>query len=311
MVLKIEEIRKSFKNLNVLNGINFSIEKGELVSIIGPSGAGKTTLLKIIAGLEDPDSGNVILLSAAPAILVFQDYILFPSMNVFENVAFGLKAARQNKKIISQKVRGILSSFSLENKIKAYPSELSAGQKQRVAIARAMVLEPDVLLLDEPFANLDKNLKMEMAEFIRAKQREYKTTTLLVTHDQQEAFMVSDMIGIIIEGRLIQYDTAERVYNNPISIEAASFLGHVNIIPEKFRTLLCLQQKRDSVKAYARAESFRIEKDEQGPAFVLDVNFAGHFIIYRVLWEDWLCTVYRLEGGIEKGDRVRVILVSC
>ncbi len=305
MVLKIEGITKSYKNLNVLKGIDFSIKKGELVSIIGPSGAGKTTLLKIIAGLENPDSGSVTNLSSSPAILVFQDYLLFPMMNVFENVAFGLRARRMDRMTIAGKVEGILRSFSLENKLKAYPAELSSGQKQRVAIARAMVLDPDILLLDEPFANLDKNLKLEMAEFIRSKQKEYKTTTLLVTHDQQEAFIVSDRIGIMVEGSMIQYDTVENVYTKPVSIEAASFLGHVNIIPEKFKDKLCVKMD------WARAESFRIEKDADGPAEVRDVTFAGHYIIYRVLWEDWVCTVYRLEGGIEKGEHVRLMLGKC
>src|SRR5208283_4812533 len=119
---------------------------------------------------------------------VFQDYLLFPMMNVFDNIAFGLRARRMDKQAVSEKVESILKSFSIESKSGEYPSRLSAGQKQRVAIARAMVLEPEVLLLDEPFANLDKNLKLEMAEFIRVKQKEYETTTLLVTHDQQEAF---------------------------------------------------------------------------------------------------------------------------
>ncbi|MGA2142151.1 MAG: ABC transporter ATP-binding protein [Brevinematales bacterium] len=310
MVLKLEGITKSYKNLKVLHGIDLTIDKGQLVSIIGPSGAGKTTLLKIIAGLEKADSGNVINTTGHRAILVFQDYLLFPMMNVYENIAFGLKAARIDKSAISKRVKSILDSFSLLDKIRAYPAELSAGQKQRACIARAMVLEPEMLLLDEPFANLDKNLKLEMAEFIRSKQQEYGTAALLVTHDQQEAFMISDRIGIMIDGRLIQYGTAGNIYGRPVSIEAASFLGHVNIIPEKLRQSMFQGVLLDGGKAYARAESFRIEKDPAGNAVVMAVVFTGRFIIYRVLIEDWICTVYRLEGGIETGDKVRISIIA-
>lgn len=310
MVLKLEGVTKSYKNLKVLHGIDLTIDEGQLVSIIGPSGAGKTTLLKIIAGLENPDSGSVLNVSGHRPILVFQDYLLFPMMNVFENVAFGLKAARIGKNEISGRVRSILYSFSLLDKIRAYPAELSAGQKQRASIARAMVLEPRLLLLDEPFANLDKNLKLDMAEFIRSKQQEYWTAALLVTHDQQEAFMISDRIGIMIDGRLIQYDTAGNVYGRPVSIEAASFLGHVNIIPENLRQALFPGVLLDGGKAYARAESFRIEKDPAGKAVVTEVVFTGRFIIYRVRIEDWICTVYRLEGGIEAGDKVRISIIA-
>jgi putative spermidine/putrescine transport system ATP-binding protein len=308
MVLKIDGLTKSFKGEKVLSGVGFSVASNELVSIIGPSGAGKTTLLKIIAGLEKPDSGMVYKKSEAPAILVFQDYILFPSMSIYDNVAFGLRTRHIDRKIIDLRVRGILKKFGIEDKMLSYPAEISAGQKQRAAIARAIVLNPDILLLDEPFANLDKNLKLETADFIRHTQKEYRTAVLIVTHDQQEAFMISDKIGILIKGRLIQYDTVENVYNRPVSIEAASFLGHVNIIPEKFRAILCAGSEFKCDEMYARAESFIIEKDAEGPAVVSDLCFAGHFIIYRVLWDDWLCTIYRLEGDIGKGERVRLIL---
>jgi putative spermidine/putrescine transport system ATP-binding protein len=310
VVLKIVNLSKSFKGENVLCGVFFSVGNRELVSIIGPSGAGKTTLLKIIAGLENADDGNIYRKNDTPAILVFQDYLLFPSMTVYDNVAFGLNARHIDKKTVDELVRNILSNFGIEDKMRSYPAEISAGQKQRAAIARAMVLNPDILLLDEPFANLDKNLKLETADFIRQKQKEFKTAVLLVTHDQQEAFMISDKIGILIKGRLIQFDKVETVYNRPVSLEAASFLGHVNIIPERFISVLFHDGASPGAFTYARAESFLMEKDPDGPAVVSDIIFAGHYIIYRVLWEDWTCTVYSLEAGIRQGERVRLRLRS-
>ncbi len=310
MVLEIKGLTKSFKGETVLKGIGFSVNGEELVSIIGPSGAGKTTLLKIIAGLEKPDSGTIYKESEAPAILVYQDYVLFPAMNIFENVAFGLRARHLDNRTISLKVMEILKNFGIGDKSRYYPAQLSAGQKQRAAIARAMVLSPDILLLDEPFANLDKNLKLETADFIRQTQKEYKTSVLLATHDQQEAFIISDRIGILIGGRLIQYGSVESVYYRPVSLEAASFLGHVNVIPRRFLPLLIpgKGQETESGEIYARAESFSIEKDLSGPAVVSDLSFAGHYIIYEVLWDGWLCTVYMIGSGIRKGDRVRLSL---
>ncbi len=310
MVLKVEGLCKQYNGKSVLKDICFAVDEAQLVSIIGPSGAGKTTLLKIIAGLENPDAGSIEKQNNFSAILVFQDYVLFPTMNVFDNISFGLRARHENKKDIRIKVQEILKHFGIFEKSSSYPAELSAGQKQRVAIARAMVLSPELLLLDEPFANLDKNLKFEMADFIRKTQKEFKITTLLVTHDLQEAFMISDRIGIMIGGVLCQYDSVYEVYNRPVSLEVADFLGHVNIIPEKLHNILGINKSnlKERSEIYARAESFTIEKDDMGPGIVEEVRFAGHFIIYRVSIEDWICTVYRIHGGIRAGDRVKLRL---
>jgi putative spermidine/putrescine transport system ATP-binding protein len=165
----------SSRNLKALDGISLEIKKGEIVSFIGPSGSGKTTLLKILAGIEELSEGSIEYHSSVsrehPAVMVFQDYLLFPHMSIFENTAFGLKSRGFEKSLIREKVFTYLEYFGIPDKADSYPKQLSAGQQQRAAIARAMVIEPALLLLDEPFANLDKNLKVETAGFIRGIQK--------------------------------------------------------------------------------------------------------------------------------------------
>ena len=309
MFLGLDSIEKRYGDLCVLEAVSFAVDKGELVSIIGPSGAGKTTLLKIIAGLESADGGSVI--SAAdlknnPAILVFQDYLLFPTMTVFDNVAFGLRCRKVTNDQIGEKVAAMLDYFQLGGKAASYPNQLSAGQQQRVALARAMVVSPSILLLDEPFANLDRNLKAETAEFIRSFQQEYGITTLSVTHDLQEAFMMSDKIGIMLNGRLCQYDDVKTVYNRPVSAQVAAFLGHVNIIPSALFPLIGINGgvRTEPSGINVRAESIVLAKDSDGPALIKEVVFAGQYIIYRVLLQDTPLTVYSFDSDLEEGDRV-------
>jgi len=300
----------------VLGDISFAAAEGELVSIVGPSGAGKTTLLKILAGLEEADAGMVRCqadLERNPAILVFQDYLLFPTMTVFDNVAFGLRCRKAGKKMIGKRVADMLDYFQLGQKAKFYPAQLSAGQQQRVALARAMVVEPSLLLLDEPFANLDRNLKAETAEFIRSFQQEYTITTISVTHDLQEAFMMSDKIGIMLSGELCQFDTVESVYHRPVSRHVAGFLGHVNIVPGH-----CLHDVDVQIPAElnnttigVRAESIELKADASGSGVIADVLFAGHFIIYRVQLRDIILRVYSFRCDHQVGDRVSIHIKHC
>jgi putative spermidine/putrescine transport system ATP-binding protein len=316
MFLKVENICKSFNGQQVLDDISFGVQTEEIASLIGPSGVGKTTLLSIIAGLEAPDSGRVIFATQPnkqnPVILVFQDYTLFPNMTVFENVAFGLRTRRESRTIMELKVGELLEYFQLEHRRNHFPAELSAGQKQRVAIARAMVVEPMLLLLDEPFANLDRNLKMDTARFIRDTQKTFGITTISVTHDLEEAFAMSDKIGIMIEGRLEQYDSVDQVYHRPKSMEVAGFLGPVNVIPPELMEALNIPA--DDVgpdqTVFARPEAIRIIPDPNGVGRVEDVVFVGHYIVYQVSVKDGRFTVYSLSNGFKAGDRVNLELRS-
>ena len=309
-MVEARNITKKYGDKPVLKNISFGVDEGEIVSIIGPSGAGKTTLLKLIAGIENPDDGQIRFLRPPsrehPVILVFQDYILFPNMTVFENVAFGLKARRWKKKDVEDKVCSFLDYFGVKDKAENYPNQLSAGQQQRVAIARAMVVSPRILLLDEPYANLDRGLKMETAEFIRSTQKKFGITTISVTHDLEEAFAMSDKIGIIREGSLIQYDDVKEVYFNPASYEAARFLGPVNMIPRRLFPSLGIAENDLPDKVYARAEAMQIVKDEMGAGKVTDVCFIGLMILYRVEIDDVSIDVYSLSDAIELNDSVSI-----
>ncbi len=311
MFLTIDAVCKDFQGQQVLDHVSFTVAKGQLVSIIGPSGAGKTTLLKIIAGLEPPDSGSISSradLLHNPAILVFQDYVLFPTMTVFDNVAFGLRTRRVEKAVMRDKVMTMLAYFGLVDKVRQFPGQLSSGQQQRVALARAMVVGPSILLLDEPFANLDRNLKSGTAEFIRAFQKEYKITTICVTHDLQEAFMMSDRIGVLLDGVLCQYDDAPVVYNQPASARVAAFLGHVNIIPRRYFSRLSILHlvpvSNESISV--RAEALVLEKDQGGSAVVEDILFAGQYNVCRIRIDDLILTAYSSGSNINIHDRVRV-----
>jgi putative spermidine/putrescine transport system ATP-binding protein len=309
MFLTLDEVSKDYEGQRVLDKVSFAVAKGELVSIIGPSGAGKTTLLKLIAGLEQPDAGTIRSpadLLRNPAILVFQDYVLFPTMTVFDNVAFGLRARKTARAVIDQKVKAMLDYFGLADKGGQYPNRLSAGQQQRVALARAMVVNPSLLLLDEPFANLDRNLKSGTAEFIRSFQKEYNITTISVTHDLQEAFIMSDRIGVLLDGALCQYDDGRKVYQMPASARVAAFLGHVNTIPRRYFPRLRMPAAVDGRDISVRAEGLVLEKDPDGCGIIEDILFAGQYDVCRIRIDDLSLTAYTSDRKLAVHDRVRV-----
>jgi len=315
MDLRLRHISKAFKAGKVLEDISFDVGPRELVSIIGPSGVGKTTLLKIIARLEEPDSGEVVfsgpLSRKHPIILVFQDYVLFPSMTVRDNVGFGLKSRRLPKSEIHDRVDRMLDYFHLTEKGAQYPAQLSAGQKQRVAIARAMVVNPAVLLLDEPFANLDRNLKMETARFIRRTQKEFGIPTISVTHDLKEALAMSDRIGVLLEGRLQQFASPRQVYFRPATHDVARFLGPVNVIPKIHFPLFGVNGDRSaSDQILVRPESLEIDVLEDGPGRIEETTFAGHYMAYTVRLHDRLYAVYSQDGPFRPGERVALKLKS-
>ncbi len=240
----LKNICKSYNDKVVLSKIDLEIEKGSFISVLGESGSGKTTLLKIIAGIVDCDNGEIFFdehnvttfeSNKREAILVYQDYSLFPHMSVFDNIAYGLKARKINKEIISNKVNQMLEVISLEDKKNSLPKELSGGQKQRVAIARALITEPKVLLLDEPFSGLDIRLKLQMRKFILDMTKKFNITTIMVTHDKEDAFSLSDKVCIIINNKVCQYDTPKNIYNSPKNTSVAKLLSNYNIINGKIK----------------------------------------------------------------------------
>jgi putative spermidine/putrescine transport system ATP-binding protein len=313
MFLEIIKLNKSYQDKIILKDINLHINRGELVSIVGPSGAGKTTLLKIICGIETPDSGSVIRENSvngqSQPILVFQDYILFPNMTVFENIAFGLKARKLESSEVKKRVDDIMDFVKIGKLARQYPSQISAGEKQRTAIARALVLNPPMILLDEPFANLDKNLKFETAEFIRTTQKEFGITTVSVTHDLKEAFMISDRIGVMINGEIEQFDTPGEIYRSPASLDVAALLGDINILPVHRVKELCNScDDSDGARVCVRPESVKLEKSEHGEGSVINVAFAGHYSTVTVKYKDIELRSFNTNGSLAVNEKVKITI---
>ncbi|AOR59804.1 MULTISPECIES: sulfate/molybdate ABC transporter ATP-binding protein [Pectobacterium] len=241
MSIEIRNINKQFGQFRALNEINLSIHSGELVALLGPSGCGKTTLLRIIAGLEQPDSGSIIFHGQDVSVhdvrkrnvgFVFQHYALFRHMTVFDNVAFGLrmkpKNIRPSKSDIEKKVHELLNLVQLDWLGDRYPEQLSGGQRQRIALARALIVEPSILLLDEPFGALDAKVRKELRRWLSQLHEDIDLTSVFVTHDQEEAMEVADRIVLMNKGVIEQIGTPAEVYNNPASEFVYHFLGDSN-----------------------------------------------------------------------------------
>jgi spermidine/putrescine ABC transporter ATP-binding subunit len=235
--LRLEGLSKAFKEVKAVDGLSLDIEAGEFLSLLGPSGCGKTTTLRMIAGLETPDDGRVVLgdeeITYLPPYrrnigMVFQDYALFPHMTVNDNVAFGLQMRKVPSADAEKRVQRALEMVHLGGLGKRKPSQLSGGQQQRVALARALVIEPELLLLDEPLSNLDAKLRAEMRVELGLIQREIGITTLFVTHDQEEALTLSDRIVVMRDGRIVQMGSPSGIYEGPTNEFVASFLGQEN-----------------------------------------------------------------------------------
>lgn len=244
--LLLENITKRYGNNTVVSNANISVSKNEFVTIVGPSGCGKTTILRMIAGFIEPSEGRITLdndeivnTSKKVAVppekrgigMVFQSYAVWPHMNVFDNVSYPLRIRKVNKNVIKEKTMEVLKIVHLEPYVHRFPYELSGGQQQRVALARALVMEPRLLLLDEPLSNLDAKLREQMRFEIKQIQQKMGVTIINVTHDQIEAMTMSDKVVVMNSGHVIQIGSPEEIYNHPVNSFVAKFIGSANIVP--------------------------------------------------------------------------------
>jgi putative spermidine/putrescine transport system ATP-binding protein len=240
--ITLRDLTMRFGNVTAVDRLNLTLKEGELIAFLGPSGCGKTTTLRMIAGFETPSDGEIrfgdnpvqnLMPDKRNIGMVFQNYALFPHMTVEQNVAFGLEMRGLTKPEIEKRVAEILAKTQIGQLGKRYPRQLSGGQQQRTALARALVINPEVLLLDEPLANLDAKLREEMRFYIRHLQREFGITTIYVTHDQAEAMVLADRIAVIMNGILQQLDVPEEIYRRPASRQVAEFIGLTNFLRGK------------------------------------------------------------------------------
>ncbi len=307
MSIEIQNISKSFGAFTALQDISLKIENGELISLLGPSGSGKTTLLRVIAGMESPDpnpNSHVLFFGEDVANkpvgdrkvgFVFQHYALFKHMSVFENIAFGLRvrprSQRPSESNIRNKVQSLLKLIQLEGFGTRFPKQLSGGQRQRVALARALAIEPQVLLLDEPFGALDAKVRKGLRDWLRGLHDELNTTTILVTHDQEEALEVSDRVVVMNQAKIEQVGAPAEVFHHPASEFVIDFLGNVNVfhgrvnqgqaVLDNIRVRLTDPSIPDGEKAnvYVRPNDITVDRLPQGPssmaAHVTRINRAG------------------------------------
>ncbi|MBZ5750062.1 ABC transporter ATP-binding protein [Metabacillus rhizolycopersici] len=263
----LQDISVAYNKQNILKDFNLEIENGKLVSLLGPSGCGKTTTLRLIAGFLQANSGKFLFkdkdYTKVPVNkrnfgFVFQNYALFPHLSIFDNIAFGLRLRKVSKGEIEKRVMNVLEIVGLKGFEKRFPKELSGGQKQRVAIARALVIEPDILLFDEPLSNLDANLRVNMRVEIRRIQQELGITTVYVSHDQEECFSISDQVAIMNKGIIEQLDEPTSIYKYPKTRFVADFIGFKNFIEFDER-----KDFEDRIELSKSSHFFTIEKDSQ------------------------------------------------
>ena len=297
------------KKVTAVDNVTLTIEPGEFVTLLGPSGCGKTTILRMVAGFETPSGGDVLIgdervntltPDRRDTAMVFQSYALFPHLNVFENIAYGLKIKKMKTEDIRTKVKEILGLVGLSELEGRSPNQLSGGQQQRVALARALVMEPSVLLFDEPLSNLDAKLRIHMRREIRKIQRQFGITSIYVTHDQAEAMSMSDRIIVMNRGVVEQIGTPKEVYATPASQFVADFIGTANIVPASVETLkngaaeitalgTTFQVKTtlsltpgDSVKLIVRPEAMKLSRQSGIPAKITSSVFMGSYQDYLI-----------------------------
>lgn len=303
MYLSLKNISKKYKDKEILNNISFNIREGELVCILGPSGCGKTTLLNIIGGFVSDFSGDVLLsdenINNIPPekreiATVFQSYGLFTHKNVIDNISYGLKLLKIDKNMREKRAQDMLEKVGLAGYEKKKIKELSGGEQQRVAIARSMVLNPKLLLLDEPLSNLDVHLRNVMRKEIKRIKKQFGVTMVIVTHDQEDAFKLADRVIVINQGNIEQIGTPEELYKEPKSNFISSFIGENNIIDENL---------------VIRPEEITIKLDSSGEGKVVDVTYLGATVEYLVETSDGNTLKVLTMSTVERfniGDKVSI-----
>ena len=307
-LVELRQLHRRFGSTRALDGLSLTIAPGELVALLGPSGCGKTTALRVLAGFERPDSGEVLVdgreVSRLPAQrrdmgMVFQSYSLFPTMSARDNVAFGLRVRRRTKVDRRKVADELLDIVGLAPQAAQYPHQLSGGQQQRVALARALAIEPRVLLLDEPLSALDAKVRLQLRDLIRSVQLRLGTTTLFVTHDQEEALSMADRVGVMREGQLEQIATPDELYSHPATAFVAEFVGTMNRLPARLTSdgaevLGRSAAVRDrgglpsgeNVTALVRPEGLAVTAASGGAGIVTGKTFLGAVTRVQVLLSD-------------------------
>ena len=326
MYVELKNINKTFGDYKASDNVSFGIEKGKLIGLLGPSGSGKTTILRMIAGLENPDSGEIVIdgkvINDIPASkrgigFVFQNYALFRYMTVFDNIAFGLKIQKKSKKFIKERVGELINLIGLEGLEKRYPSQLSGGQKQRVAFARALAPNPNLLLLDEPFAAIDAKVRQELRSWLKDMIERLGVTSIFVTHDQSEAIEVADEIIITNKGRIEQTGAPIEIYQHPKTAFSASFFGQTTLLDDytKFKTFDVVENidqaviRPEFVKVTKLSET-TAQKASVSVGEVIKTSFRGDNIEVAVKCDGGVVYAFRGldESPLAVGEKVNVFL---
>ncbi|MEA5577751.1 sulfate/molybdate ABC transporter ATP-binding protein [Anabaena sp. UHCC 0451] len=324
MGIVVENVSKQFGSFQAVDQVSLEIKSGSLVALLGPSGSGKSTLLRLISGLEMPDSGKILLTGKDATYqsvqernigFVFQHYALFKHLNVRQNIAFGLEIRKAPKKKIKGKVDQLLELVQLSGLGDRYPSQLSGGQRQRVALARALAVEPNVLLLDEPFGALDAKVRKDLRAWLRRLHDEVHVTTVFVTHDQEEAMEVSDEIVVMNKGKVEQVGTPAGIYDHPASAFVMSFIGPVNVLPSSAKIFQSSGFDSANPEVFLRPQDVIVERVANGttaPATVSRVIHLGWEIQVELKLDDGQTFTAHLtrdrfdELKLEPQDRVYV-----
>ncbi|MEQ3337412.1 ABC transporter ATP-binding protein [Clostridium butyricum] len=326
MYVELKNINKNFGSFKASDNVSFGIEKGKLIGLLGPSGSGKTTILRIIAGLETPDSGDILIdgkrindvqASKRGIGFVFQSYALFQYMTVFDNIAFGLKVQKKSKKEIHEKVMELVKLIGLEGLQNRYPSQLSGGQRQRVAFARALAPNPQLLLLDEPFAAIDAKVRHELRSWLKDMINKVGVTSIFVTHDQDEAIEVADEIIITNHGTIEQKGSPLEIYKNPKTSFVAQFIGQSTVL-EGCRNLKGFDMKDIGEKVVIRPEFIKLSKKNEYKQYVsvteegkvTDISFRGSYLEIKVSVGNLILSAVRSleEPPVEIGEDVDVLI---